>query len=294
MRLLICLIFCLLLFSGQAFAFGQEGCGAGSCSDCHSLDVKEAESLFKGSVGKVHRVEFAQMPGVWLVEVENKGERFPLYIDFSKKFVVAGNIYRLPDKESDTSQRKPVTQVDREKIPLEDALLLGSSMAEHQVVVFTDPLCPYCERLHKQLEQVVAEEPNIAFLIKLNPLDMHGTEAYDIARAAVCGKSLATLEEGFKLISLHGELRQLQKSPAGKETDVARLQKQFDDRVRELTVDACQTPQVDATKALARELGLNGTPSLVLPNGSVVTGARQADDLIKLIRSNPASPAGGK
>jgi thiol:disulfide interchange protein DsbC len=292
MRLLFCLIFWLLVLSGSAFAFGQEGCGAGSCRDCHSLDVKEAEGLFKGSVEKVLRVEFAEMPGVWLVEVENKGERFPLYVDFSKQYVVAGNIYRLP--EQDVKKTKPVEQVDVSKIPQEDALLLGNPMAETRVIVFTDPLCPYCEQLHAELEQVIAKDPNIAFLIKLNPLDMHGQEAYDLARAIVCGKSLATLEESFNLIGDHGRLLQLKKQPDADPKQLAKLQAAFDAKIRKLTANSCETPVVAATKALAGELGLNGTPTLVLPDGTVLPGARKAEDLLQIIHSKPTSLANGK
>jgi len=294
MRIILCLSVCLLLSISQVYAFGQEGCGAGSCSDCHSLDTKEAEGLFKGSVEKVLRVEFAEMPGVWLVEVENNGKRFPLYVDFSKKFVVAGNIYRLPEEDTKVIKSKQVTHVDRASIPLEDALVLGDPMAEQRVIVFTDPLCPYCAKLHKEMKTVVASDPNIAFLIKLNPLDMHGPEAYQIAQAAVCGKSLQPLEGGFELIDLHGQLRQLQKSSPGREAEIAKLQKEFTDRVRHLTANLCPTPAVDATKALAAELGLLGTPSMVLPDGSVIAGVKPAAELINLIRSKPAAVTGGE
>jgi len=289
MRLVICLSFCLLILSGQAFAFGQGGCGAGECRDCHSLDLKEAKGLLKGSVEKVNRVEFAEMPGVWLVEVENKGKQFPLYIDFSKQYVVAGNIYRLPDQQS--AKTEPVTHVDVSKIPLEGALLLGNPMAEHRVIVLTDPLCPFCAKLHQELEKVIANDPNIAFLIKLNPLDMHGREAYDIARAVVCEKSLHILEEGFKLVDTHNRLLQLQKQPGADPQMIAEQQSIFDAKVHDLTANSCETPEVADTKALAKELGLNSTPTLVMPDGTVSPGARKAEDLLPLIRSHTASKA---
>lgn len=284
MQFLLCLLFCAGMLTSQAFAFSLEGSGADSCSDCHRLDIKEAEALLKGSVEKIHRVDLAEMPGVWLVEVENKGERFPLYVDFSKKFVVAGNIYRLPGQQADQTRR-----IDISRIPLGDALVLGSPMAEHRVIVFTDPLCPYCERLHKELEKVVAKDANIAFWIKLYPLDMHGREAFDISRAAVCNQSLSILEAGFQLIDLHGQLRKLQKQPAANPQQLARLQEEFDARVGELTVNLCPTPAVAETKSLAKELGLTGTPAMVFPDGSVVSGVRKAEDLISMIRGAAAS-----
>ena len=47
----------LLLAAVPAQAFMQEGCGAGKCSDCHSLTEKEAAALFKGNVDRVLKVE---------------------------------------------------------------------------------------------------------------------------------------------------------------------------------------------------------------------------------------------
>jgi len=287
----LCLLF-LLVTAGGAFAFGEAGCGAGECRDCHSLDAKEAGSLLGESVDKILKVEFAEMPGVWLVEVERGGQKFPLYLDFSKKYVVAGNIYRLADISKAPAEAEKVEKVDVSKIPTGDALLLGSPMAEHRVIVFTDPLCPFCSRLHGELEKVVARDPNIAFLIKLNPLDMHGQAAYDLARAAVCGQSLETLEKGFELVPLNSQIHQLKKQPGG-EQQAEELQRQFDARVRELTRGVCETPLVMETKTLARELGLKSTPTLVLPDGSVKPGARSADDLLKLLQS-PAVAKQGK
>lgn len=290
MRILVCLSFCLLLFAGQVFAFGQEGCGAGSCSDCHSLDVKEAGDLLQGTVDKILRVEFAEMPGVWLVEVEKDGQRFPLYIDFSKRYVVAGNIFKIPTKE-ERQPPKRVEHVDPQKIPLDGALLLGDPMAQYQPIVFTDPLCPYCARLHEELKKVVAEDPNIAFRIKLNPLDMHGQEAFDLARAVVCGQSLETLDASFKLINLHGQLLQLKRDPKADKQLIASLEEKFKSEVAKLTQNACETPAVPATKALAKELGLTGTPATVLPDGTVIHGVRKADELLKQIHlhGNPGA-----
>ena len=66
MRFWICLLLCLALH-GTAVAFTADGCGSGKCSDCHSLDVPEATKLLGKGVDRVLRVEFAEVPGFWLV-----------------------------------------------------------------------------------------------------------------------------------------------------------------------------------------------------------------------------------
>lgn len=239
-----------------AHAFMEEGCGAGKCTDCHSLSEKEATTLFKGNIDRVLKVELSEMPGLWLVEVEKDKKRFPLYIDFSKKYVVTGNIIRLSDGENVTGRRlAELNKVDVNQIPLEDALLLGRKGAKTKVIVFTDPECPYCKKLHAELKEVVRRDPEIAFLIKLYPLKMH-PNAYSIAKSIICNHSLDMLEESF----------------AGKT----------------VPPPLCETRVVDETMALAERLGITSTPTLILPDGLVQPGYKKADDLLKLLGSKTA------
>lgn len=47
----------------------------------------------------------------------------------------------------------------------------------------------------------------------------------------------------------------------------------------------CDTPVVDQTLALAKELGINSTPTLVLPDGTMIAGSRKAENLLRLLGS---------
>ncbi len=252
----------LLLLAGAvpALAFTADGCGAGSCASCHSLDKDEAGKILGGLVDKVNKVEFAEVPGMWLVEVEKGANKLPIYIDFSKKYVLSGSVIRLADK-GDISQERyaRMNKVDVKRIPVEDALLLGRKDAKIRVIVFTDPECPFCKKLHDELKEVVRRDPEIAFLIKLFPLKMH-PKAYDKAKSIVCARSLELLEASF----------------AGKPLPPA----------------TCNGKAVDQTLALGPELGIQSTPTLVLPNGLVLPGFKTADDLIKRIREELAAARG--
>jgi len=260
LRLLMFAFVLSLTIQTTVYAFGEAGCGAGECRDCHSLTVQEAGTIFNGKVERVLSVEFAEMPGAWIVQVENKGQKFPLYLDFSKKYVVAGNIYRISDDKNiaTTNEAPPAKdrRVDVSTIPLDDALLLGDRMAATQVIVFTDPQCPYCKKLHATLHEVVRLDPNIAFRIKLFPLKMH-PQAYDISKSIVCNKSLELLEQSFADQPIPPAL--------------------------------CDAPEVDQTLELVKTLGINSTPTLVLPDGQVVAGAKPAEELLRLLGSKAVS-----
>lgn len=256
MRSFFFLIIVIVIFSfaPNAFAMTSDGCGAGSCADCHSFTKAEAEQLLGSMVDKINSVEFSEVPGMWVVEVEKGQKKLPVYIDFSKQYLLSGNMIRLNDKENLTRQRSAMmNKVDVSKIPLEDALLLGSPLAKTKVIVFTDPECPFCKKLHEELKKIVLRDPEIAFLIKLFPLKMH-PNAYEVSKSIVCNKSVELLEASF----------------AGKAVPPA----------------SCDTSVIDQTLALAGELGVRSTPTLVLPDGLVVSGYKNAETLLVLITEN--------
>jgi thiol:disulfide interchange protein DsbC len=278
-RRIVTLLLVLSLLSVSAFAFSQDagmGCGAGKCGDCHSLSVKEATTLLRG-IDKVLAVEFAEVPGFWVVDAEKAGQKFPVFIDFSKKFILAGSIIKIATGEDLTQQRmtklnngKPaaapqsaaVRKVEIKTIPVDEAILLGRADAKSKVIVFTDPECPYCKKLHVELQEVVKADPSIAFLIKLMPLKMH-PNAYGISKTILCSANpLSVLEASFSGAPV--------------------------------AASACPTTKVDETLALVQQLGITSTPTLILPDGTILPGYKKAPDLLKAFGSKVTLPAAGK
>jgi thiol:disulfide interchange protein DsbC len=100
------------------------------------------------------------------------------------------------------------------------------------------------------MKKVIKERKDIAFFIKLYPLPMH-KEAYDKAKAIVCEKSLSLLEEAF-------EKKQIPKPK-------------------------CETTAIDDNIKLAQKLGISGAPAIIMPDGRLISGAMEADALIKSI-----------
>jgi thiol:disulfide interchange protein DsbC len=254
------LIVVVILFCSQtAFAMTADGCGAGTCNDCHSITKEETSLLLGSMVDKVNSVEFSEIPGMWVAEVEKGDRKLPVYIDFSKQYLVSGNVIRLNDKENLTKKRSErMNKVDVSTIPLDDALLLGKPTAKSKVVVFTDPECPYCKKLHEELKEVVSIDPDVAFLIKLFPLKMH-PNAYNLSKSIICHDSMELLELSF----------------AGKPLPQAN----------------CETNVVDQTLALGPALGVTSTPTLIMPDGLVVPGYKKAEALLTIISDNVAQMA---
>ena len=100
------------------------------------------------------------------------------------------------------------------------------------------------------MKQTIEERKDIAFYVKLYPLKIH-PEAYEKSKAIVCQKSLALLEAAYE------------KKPLPK--------------------PSCETTVIDENIKLAEKLGITSLPSIVLPDGRVYPGYRDAKSLIELI-----------
>lgn len=234
-------------------AFGEKGCGEGKCSDCHSIEIQETKEILKDLVREVHGVDFSEVPGLFIVDATgNNGKRGMLYMDFSKSYIVAGNFLSIADK-TNVSKREMIKlrRVDLTTIPLTDSLVIGDPGAPKKLIVFTDPQCPYCEKLHPELKKVVEADPDIVFFIKLMPLVKLHPDSYRISKTILCEESLELLEDSF----------------AGKP----------------IPEPTCESDAVDRTLKLAQDLGIGSTPTLILPDGRIAPGYRPAEEIIKLL-----------
>jgi thiol:disulfide interchange protein DsbC len=245
-----------LLLSRSAYAFG--GCEE-NCQKCHSLEQKEVQGILekmKAPDMKVLDIKMSPVRGLWEVSVEDKGNRGVMYVGFSKKYIMPGPIYEVETASNTTQETlnglsKPADRyVDVARIPVGDALVMGEKDARYKVIVFTDPDCPFCGKLHAELKKIVSDRKDMAFYLKLMPLKFH-PDAYWKAQSILCAKSLQRLEENFE------------KRPIPKPD--------------------CETKIVDETVKLGEELGITGTPTLILPDGLVVVGGREADKIKELV-----------
>ncbi|GAB4272724.1 MAG: hypothetical protein Kow0092_27900 [Deferrisomatales bacterium] len=232
-------------------AFMGEGCAEKACVECHTMAPEEAAQLLGGLVDRVLDVRPGRVPGLYAVDVEKNGRKIPIYIDFSKKFLVTGDVVALETRESLTKQRFiDLNPVDPSRIALDDAVVIGDPAAPSRIVVFDDPECPYCRKLHPEMKQVAAERPDVAFFVKMLPLKIH-PDARRKARAIICARSAQMLDD-----SLAG---------------------------RPVPDPTCETDQVEKNEKLAAELGIRSTPTLVFPDGRVVPGYKSAAKILEYL-----------
>ena len=225
-----------------------------NCTKCHKITNEEALNLLKEGITDVKVLEVgpAVVKGLWEIAIESRGQKGIAYVDFSKKYVVSGSILNLKTKTNLTGEKLyNLNKIDTSQIPLDNALLMGDKDASKKVIIFTDPECPYCGKLHQEIKKILEKRKDIAFYIKMFPLAKLHPKAYEKSTAIVCEKSLNLLEDSF----------------AGKS----------------LPESKCKTSEIDENIKLAEKLGIRGTPAIILPDGGIIPGYKDADSLISLI-----------
>jgi len=250
-------VFFLLSFAfcvPSVFAMSGEGCG-GDCTSCHTLSLQEARGLLK-EMGEVASVKPAPVRGLYEITLVKDRNTVQAYLDYGKKHLIGGQIYDLSTHQlvgQAAAQAKPQPdRLDPATLTSEGSIVMGNPKGKKRLFVFTDPECPFCAKMHLELQKLVSLEPELAIYIKMYPLKMH-PHAYDKARVILGGRSLSLLEKSFA----GGKLP----APGARDSKLA----------------------LDESMRYAESVGINSTPTLVLSDGLILPGVRDAEAMRKLL-----------
>ena len=178
------------------------------------------------------------------------------YITEDGKYLIQGDILDLKNRKSVTQQaaRKGRAEVIA-KIRDEDTILYKpKGETKHTITVFTDIDCPYCRKLHKEREAY--NKAGIAIRYLLYPRAGVGSPSYDKAVAVWCAKDRA------------------------KALTEAKINNKVD-------MKTCDNP-VKEHLQLGEEVGVSGTPAILLEDGTLIPGYRPAADMAHMFAQRDA------
>ena len=257
MRKYISVSFILYLLILSCMVYPVFAGDSGKKKGCDTITQTEIQDVLKkinANNAKVLYIKKSPLVGICEVAVDNGGQPNIFYFDIAKTHLIFGNLVEMKTMTNLTSKSVMEIQdkkrVDTSKISLTSAIVLGDLKAEKKIIIFTDPDCPYCSDLHKVIKQISDKRKDIAFYIKMYPLEFH-KDAYWKSKSIVCNNSLQLLQDCYDK--------------------------------KEIAKTDCNTEEVDNTIKLAKSLGITGTPAIILPDGRLRMGAMPEAELIKLI-----------
>jgi len=166
-----------------------------------------------------------------------------LYTNDAVEYVLQGSLIDAHNKEDLTAKSlDELTRVAFDSLPLESAIKQVKGDGSRKMVVFEDPNCGYCKRLHQTLEGM----DNYTIYTLLFPI--LSPDSTVKARNIWCAGDRA---QAWRNVMLKNQ------APPNAQ---------------------CETP-IEANLALGRKLLVRGTPAIIFEDGSRVNGALPKDAL---------------
>ncbi len=247
----------IVILATSSFAMAKEGCG-GVCSTCHTLTAKDATEILKKTGTTVTSVKQSPARGLFELLVEREGQKGLILMDYGKKHLIQGMVVDIETLQPASAHQQPnpppkqPASLDVTKIPVTHAFIMGNPKGSKKLYVFTDPDCPYCQKGHLELKKLAKIAPDVAIYVMLFPLPMH-PGAMDKSRTVLETMSHDLLDKAFE----------------GKE--IPKPEKESSKKA------------IDEIVAFANANGISGTPTMVMPDGTIQVGMRDAETMKKML-----------
>lgn len=226
----------MILLSSSAYA-----------GEVEDLITKNLEKM--GDSVQVSKIEKSVVDGLFKVDLDNGDQ---LFVTKGASLIIQGNLYSLNEGKI-TNLSKIEKQEHAAKIlaqiPDDQFAHFPAKKSRGSIVVFTDPDCPYCHKLHELVPDLNAAGIDVKYLAF--PRMGLGSETHENLASAWCSEDKAeSLDKLFK-----GE------------------------KLEKLT---CKNPVADHFM-LGQRIGVQGTPTIFFESGASAVGVQSPDEILRVL-----------
>ncbi|AMM40500.1 thiol:disulfide interchange protein, DsbC [Candidatus Desulfofervidus auxilii] len=223
-----------------SFAFVTQGLAGEKCKNI-TIEIMQKHIPFSFPPD-TKIISQREVGGLCEVIVNIQGRDLPIYV--GKDFIILGQMFSNKKNVSNEEVKKLHSQKFLSlKKDIDKAVAITytpSSTAKHAIYMFTDPLCPHCQKAGNQMEEI-AKEYNVKVKVVFCPF-----RGRKNAIEAVCRNlDFSTYVKGDWKKEGKTEKSQCKKGQELIETSIK----------------------------LAKKLGISGVPTFYLENGKIVVGA---------------------
>ena len=181
------------------------------------------------------------------------------YISQDGRYLLQGDLIDLDSKVNLSElSRTDARREAMSEISDDEVILFSPQEVKYSVSVFTDVDCTYCRRLHGQIEEYMANGIEVRYL--LYPRGGPASATWNTSEAVWCAQD------------------------RGEALTLAKLDREFDS-------SSCDASVVQDHYVLGQQVGLAGTPAIVLDDGELIAGYLPPEALKLRLEQKAASPA---
>ena len=180
------------------------------------------------------------------------------YVTSDGNHMIQGMLFNVPERKNLTEQTLSASRAQSLKTIDPSSLLVfpAKGAAKHTITVFTDPSCPFCVRLHGELQKL--NELGITVRYALYARNGNGTlTGRQLSEVLCSADQKAELDKFFRAPS-----REAKGADCKKAAGLERIAK------------------------VAQQVGLKGTPHIVTDNGLALSGYQPAEELLKALQGS--------
>ena len=173
------------------------------------------------------------------------------YISSDGRYLLQGDLIDLKESENLSEKSRNGAREKMMSAMAEDELIVYTpETVRHTISVFTDIDCTFCRRLHSQLDEYMDEGIEIRYF--LYPRNGPSSESWVKAQNVWCA------EDRNEALTL------------------AKMDKEF-------PMHDCDSSMINSHYAIGQDVGLRGTPAIVLEDGTLFSGYMPAKQLSEAI-----------
>lgn len=199
-------------------------------------------------------IQASPIPGIAMLQVENGPL---LYVYNDGEYFFDGDLYQVGRGRFINLKEQALTTVRKdllEEVSRDEMIVFSPAGTVKGVInVFTDVDCGYCRKLHKEVPELNAMGIEVRYLAF--PRAGIGSASYQKITSAWCAdkprQALTALKNG-----------------------------------KGIEQNVCADNPVSKQYSLGQKMGINGTPAIVLADGSLIPGYRPAADLARVLGIN--------
>ena len=219
------------------------------------LNVELLKTKIKAKLGlTVEKVEATPVPGIALL-ITNQGL---FYSSYNGDYFIQGKLYSLTSKVTDLAEeslaKMRIAGLEEFK---NDMIVFEAKDEKYVVTAFTDITCGYCRKMHKEMSDY--NDRGITFRYLAYP------------RSGIKDQA-GNYTQGFK------DLRSVWCADDPKEAMTNAKNS------RAVAYRVCNKP-IKGEFDFGRQVGVNGTPAIVLSNGMMVPGYQPPEQLEQLLKN---------
>ncbi|TKA90056.1 DsbC family protein [Guyparkeria sp. SB14A] len=194
-----------------------------------------------------------ETPAQGIYELNSNGQI--AYVTADGKYLIAGDLIDVENRQNLTQGKQDAQRLATLKDIGEERKLVYPAEGEtkHAITILTDPTCPFCDKLHKELPKL--REAGVEVTYILTPRQGPGSKGFELSSRVACADDpKEALERAMKGNSVDAE--------------------------------ACRNDMIEENMALSSRLGMSGTPYTILPNGAAMPGYRPANVMLQAIEQS--------